>query len=92
MITNKNVKRLTGTLGPKTYEKKAKQNKHVKAETKQTKNLGFLGNVITNTRIGLLTYNQAYVCRLDYAYADPCPENPKNRKTEQNFKTTLLTP
>lgn len=34
-------------------KKKAKHNKHVKAETKQTKNLGFLGNGITYARIGL---------------------------------------
>ena len=42
-------------------KKKAKQNKHVKVETKQTKNLGFLGNGITHARIGLLTHNQACV-------------------------------
>ena len=43
--------------GLKTYEKEAKQNKHVNAETKQTKkkNLGFLGNDITHARTGLCT-------------------------------------
>ena len=65
-------------------KKEAKHNKHVKAETKQTKNLGFLGNGITYARIGLRTH--------DHAYANPCPENPKNAEREQNFKTTILTP
>ena len=73
-------------------KKEAKHNKHVKAETKQTKNLGFLGNGITYARIGLRTHNQACVCRLDHAYANPCPKNPKNAEREQNFKTTILTP
>ena len=27
-----------------------------------------------------------------HAYTNPCPENPKNAETEQNFRTTILTP
>ena len=27
-----------------------------------------------------------------HAYVDPCPENPKNAETEQNFRTTILIP
>ena len=50
------------------------------AETKQTnKNLGFLGNGITHIRKGLRTHNPACICRQDYAYADPCPENLKHK-------------
>ena len=65
-------------IGPKTYEKDAKLYKHVKAETKQTnKNLGFLGNGIMHARTGLRTHNPACVCKQDYAYIDPCPENLK---------------
>ena len=61
----------------------AKQNKHVKVETKQTnKNLGFLGNGITRARIGLRAHNQVYVRRQDYAYASPYLENLKNTKTK----------
>ena len=57
-------------MGPKTYEKKAKLNKHVKTETKQTnKNLGFLSNSIMHARIGLHTHNQACLRKLDHAYA-----------------------
>ena len=45
----------------KIYEKKATQNKPVKAETKQTnKNLGFLGNGITHARTSL--HAQARLC------------------------------
>ena len=45
-------------MGPKTYEKKAKLNKHVKTETKQTnKNLGFLSNGITHATTSLRTHN-----------------------------------
>ena len=79
-------------IRPKTYEKKAKQNKHVKVETKQIKKLGFLSNGITHARIGLRMHNQAYLRRLDHAYVDPCPENPKNAEIEQNFRTMILTP
>ena len=50
-------------------------------ETKQTKNLGFLGNGIMHTRTGLRTHNQAYMCKLDHVYADPCTENLKNPET-----------
>ena len=42
-------------------KKEAKQNKHVKAKTKQTnKNLGFLGNGITHARTSL--HAQARLC------------------------------
>ena len=65
-------------MGPKTYEKKAKLNKHVKTETKQTnKNLGFLGNGIMHTRTGLHMHNPSCVLRKNYTYTDPYPENLK---------------
>ena len=68
-------------IGPKTYEKWAKQNKHVKEETKQTKNLGFLGNGIMHARTGLCMHNQACVRKLDHVYANPCTKNLKNAET-----------
>ena len=68
-------------IGPKTYEKRAKQNKHVKVETKQIKKLGFLSNDITHTRIGLRMHNQACMRKLDHACAYPCLENPENVET-----------
>ena len=65
----------------------AKQNKHVKVETKQTnKNLGFLGNGITHARTGLRAHNQVYVRRQDYAYASPYPENLKTQKQSRTLK------
>ena len=74
-------------MGDKTYEKEAKQNKHVKAKTKQTnKNLGFLGNGITHARIGLRIDNLACMRGLDYAYANPCPENLKTQKQSRTLK------
>jgi len=35
-----------------------------------------------HARTGLHTHNQACVCRQDYVYASPCPENLKTRKIE----------
>ena len=71
-------------IGPKTYiYKRAKQNKHVKAKTKQTnKNLGFLGNSITHARIGLRA--QARLC-----VRKSLPRKTKNAKIEQKFKTKI---
>ena len=68
-------------------KKRDKQNKPVKAETKQTnKNLGFLGNDITHARTGLCAHNQACVCRQDYVYASPCPENLKTQKQSRTLE------
>ena len=48
----------------------------MEAEIKQTKKkLGFLGNDIMHTGIGLPAYNQACMRRQDYAYKSPYPEN-----------------
>ena len=66
-------------------KKRDKQNKPVKAKTKQTnKNLGFLGNDITHARTGLCAHNQACVCRQDYAYTTPCPKDLKTQKESRN--------
>ena len=35
----------------------------------------------SRTLTSLRTHNQAYVRKLDHAYVDPCPENPKNAET-----------
>jgi len=68
-------------------QKRVEQNKHVKAETKQTnKKLGFLGNNIMHARTGLCAHNQAFVRRQDYAYASPCLENLKTKKQIRTLK------
>ena len=63
-------------IEPKTYNKRrAKQNKHVKAETKQTnKKLGFQGNDIMHARTGLCA--QVRLC-----VHKSLPKKPKNTKT-----------
>ena len=81
-------------IEPKTCEKLAKQNKHVKAKTKQTnKNLGLLGNDIMHARTSLRTHNQACVCRQDYVYArlyvhKSLPRKPKNEKNRAQARKT----
>ena len=59
-------------------KKNAKQNKHVKTETKKNK---------TKQNKKIKVSRQRH-----HAYTNPCPENPKNAETEQNFRTTILTP
>ena len=58
-------------------KKNAKQNKHVKTETKKK----------TKQNKKIRVSRQRH-----HAYSNPCPENPKNAETEQNFRTTILTP
>ena len=65
-------------MGLKTYEKKATQNKHVKAETKQTRIQGFW---VTTPH----TLNSTYVYRLDHAYADPYLENLETQKQSRTL-------
>ena len=60
-------------------KKNAKQNKHVKTETKKKKKKK------KNKKIRVSRQRH-------HAYSNPCPENPKNAETEQNFRTTILTP
>jgi len=55
-------------------EKEAKQNKHVKAESKQIQiKVGFLG-------MFMCTHEQACVCIIKLTCTGFCPENPKNTK------------
>ena len=79
-------------IEPKTCENKAKQNKHVKAETKQKKKkkLGFLGNVITYARTSLHAHNQACM-RQDYVYVSPCPKNLETQKQSTSKKNLIPT-
>ena len=81
MTANKHVKKVDkNPIEPKTYKKEAKQNKYMKAETKQTdKNLGFLGNGVTHARTGLRA--QVRLC-----VSKSLPKKPKNAKTEYGHK------
>ena len=48
--------------------------------------LVFLGNSITHARTGLRMQNQAWVRKLDHAYADPYLENLKTQKQIRTLK------
>ena len=74
------------TMGLKTYEKKATQNKQVKAETKQTKIQGFWLTISCTLEQVCIRINSACVCKLDHAYADPYPENLKTQKQSKTLK------
>ena len=59
-----------------TYGKEAYSNKQLKVEQNKQR-IRFSGNGIMHARTGLRTHNPACVCKQDYAYIDPCPENLK---------------
>ena len=71
-------------------KKNAKQNKYVKTETKKNKKTKKKQNKKKNKT---KQNKKIKVSRQrHHAYTNPCPENPKNAETEQNFRTTILTP
>ena len=63
--------------GLKNVKKKGYIEQTCESKNKTNKNFGILGNGFTHARTGLRTHNQAYMRRLDHAYADPCPVNLK---------------
>ena len=71
-------------------KKNAKQNKHVKTETKKKKKQK---QNKTKKKKKTKQNKKIRVSRQrHHAYSNPCPENLKNAETEQNFRTTILTP
>ena len=54
-------------------------------QNKQTK-IKVSGQQLTNARIGLHTHNQACMCRQDYVYTSPCPENLTTQKHGRTLK------
>ena len=91
------VKDKQTVMGFKTYEKEATQNKHVNAETKQTKNQGFWVMTSRTLEQVFVLMSSTCVSRLDLAYANPYPENLINTKTElklnkiEKYKSSNLT-
>ena len=57
----------------KTYEEEATKNKHVNAETKQTKNQGFWVTASRMLEQVCIRMSSTYVRRLDHTYANPYP-------------------
>ena len=72
-------------MGLKTYEKKATQNKHVKAETKQTRIQGFWVTTPHTLEQVCVCMNSACVYRLDHAYTDPYLENLETQKQSRTL-------
>ena len=73
-------------MGFKTYEKEATQNKHVNAETKQTKNQGFWVMTSRTLEQVFVLMSSTCVSRLGLAYANPYPENLINTKNRAEAK------
>ena len=82
-------------MGLKTYEKEVTQNKHVNAETKQTKNQGFWVMASCMLEQVCVCISSACVHRLDHVYADPYLKKPKQRnraeaKQDRKCKYNML--
>ena len=65
----------------------------MKEEAKQIEKIKIRvsGQQLSHGKTSLHTHNQACVHKLDYSYADSCPETLKTPKIGQKLKTGILT-
>ena len=73
-----------GTCGNEAYS-----NKHVKAESKQTKIRVFWVTTSCTLKQICVRMSSACVHRLDHAYIDPYPENPNQHKNKAETKQDI---